>query len=73
MFDEIVDIVGASSNLFELPLSFFQKTIAVEEGFTSAPVLRLSAESLGRCRLPAATEALKLIARRNYLHYQVRF
>ncbi|KAL4742701.1 hypothetical protein BDV11DRAFT_202562 [Aspergillus similis] len=46
MFDEIVDIVGASSNLFELPLSFFQKTIAVEEGFTSAPVLRLSAESL---------------------------
>ncbi|KAL6231196.1 hypothetical protein BDW75DRAFT_49915 [Aspergillus navahoensis] len=46
MFDEIVDIAGASSNLLELPLSFFQKMIAVEEGFTSAPVLRVSAESI---------------------------
>ncbi|KAL5043019.1 hypothetical protein BDW71DRAFT_200079 [Aspergillus fruticulosus] len=46
MFDEIVAIAGASSNLLELPLSFFQKTIAIEEGFTSAPVLRVSAESI---------------------------
>ncbi|KAL5001042.1 hypothetical protein BDV10DRAFT_199606 [Aspergillus recurvatus] len=46
MFDEIVAVAGASSNLLELPLSFFQKMIAVEEGFTSAPVLRVSAESI---------------------------
>jgi glutaredoxin len=47
MFKDIVDAVGASSDLLELPLSFYQKTIAVEEGFTTAPVFRLNANSMG--------------------------
>ncbi|KAL3457013.1 hypothetical protein BJX64DRAFT_280916 [Aspergillus heterothallicus] len=46
MFQEIVDAVGASSELLELPLSFYQKTIAVEEGFTTAPVFRVNADSI---------------------------
>ncbi|KAL3486778.1 hypothetical protein BJX62DRAFT_228496 [Aspergillus germanicus] len=46
MFKDIVDAVGASSDLLELPLSFYQKTIAVEEGFTTAPVFRLNANSM---------------------------
>jgi hypothetical protein len=47
MFKDVVDAVGASSDLLELPLSFYQKTIAVEEGFTTAPVFRLNANSMG--------------------------
>ncbi|KAL2809086.1 hypothetical protein BJX63DRAFT_372012 [Aspergillus granulosus] len=46
MFQEIVDAVGASSDLLELPLSFYQKTIAVEEGFTTAPVFRFNVNSI---------------------------
>ncbi|CEN61098.1 hypothetical protein ASPCAL07763 [Aspergillus calidoustus] len=46
MFKEIVDAVSASPDLLELPLSFYQKTIAVEEGFTTAPVFRLNASSM---------------------------
>ncbi|OJJ54992.1 hypothetical protein ASPSYDRAFT_93021 [Aspergillus sydowii CBS 593.65] len=46
MFREIVDIAGASSDLLELPLSFFKKTIALEEGFSSGPVVRHNADSI---------------------------
>ncbi|BCS28536.1 uncharacterized protein APUU_70106A [Aspergillus puulaauensis] len=46
MFREIVDIAGASSDLLELPLSFFQKSMAVEEGFSSSPVIRHNADSI---------------------------
>ncbi|KAL5339988.1 hypothetical protein BJX70DRAFT_407715 [Aspergillus crustosus] len=46
MFEEIVDIAGASSDLRELPLSFFQKVIEVEEGFSAAPVFRHNGDSL---------------------------
>lgn len=48
MFREIVDIAGASSDLLELPLSFFKKTIALEEGFSSGPVVRHNADSIGQ-------------------------
>ncbi|KAI9369536.1 hypothetical protein BJX61DRAFT_519053 [Aspergillus egyptiacus] len=46
MFEEIVAIVGASSELRELPLSFFHKNFAVGEGFSSAPLLRLNDDSV---------------------------
>ncbi|KAL4960020.1 uncharacterized protein BDV14DRAFT_193313 [Aspergillus stella-maris] len=46
MFEEVVDIAGASSDLLELPLSFFQKSNPLEEGFNSAPVFRLHANSI---------------------------
>ncbi|KAL2824381.1 hypothetical protein BDW59DRAFT_180257 [Aspergillus cavernicola] len=46
MFQEVVETVGASSELLELPLSFFHKTMAVEEGFTSAPVFRHNHDSI---------------------------
>ncbi|KAL4951767.1 hypothetical protein BDW69DRAFT_196210 [Aspergillus filifer] len=46
MFEDVVDIAGASPDLLELPLSFFQKNNPVEEGFNSAPVSRLHANSI---------------------------
>ncbi|KAL4905088.1 hypothetical protein BDW74DRAFT_167840 [Aspergillus multicolor] len=46
VFEEVVDIIDASSDLLELPLSFFQKSVAVEEGFTSAPILKVGTESI---------------------------
>ncbi|KAL4803119.1 hypothetical protein BDV18DRAFT_43640 [Aspergillus unguis] len=46
MFNEVVDVAGASSDLLELPLSFFQKRLPLEEGFTSAPVFRFNPDSL---------------------------
>ncbi|KAL4925371.1 uncharacterized protein BDV17DRAFT_284050 [Aspergillus undulatus] len=46
MFEEVVGFADASSDLLELPLSFFQKTIAVEEGYNCAPVFRLNAGSI---------------------------
>ncbi|KAL4783294.1 hypothetical protein BJX76DRAFT_259744 [Aspergillus varians] len=46
MFEEVVDIVGASSDLLQLPLSFFRKANAVEESFSSAPIFRVNADSL---------------------------
>ncbi|KAL4862469.1 hypothetical protein BDV12DRAFT_190391 [Aspergillus spectabilis] len=45
MFEEIIDIAGASSDLLELPLSFFQKVIEIEEGFSAAPVFRHNGDS----------------------------
>ncbi|KAL2867246.1 uncharacterized protein BJX67DRAFT_372132 [Aspergillus lucknowensis] len=45
MFQEVVDSVGASPDLLELPLFFYQKPNAVEEGYSGAPVLRLNADS----------------------------
>ncbi|KAL4876502.1 hypothetical protein BJY04DRAFT_210541 [Aspergillus karnatakaensis] len=46
MFEEIADIAGASSDLLELPLSFFLKQIEVEEGFSAAPILRHNGNSI---------------------------
>ncbi|KKK13986.1 hypothetical protein ARAM_000212, partial [Aspergillus rambellii] len=46
MFQEIVDIAGASSDILELSLSFFQKSIGVEEGFIGAPLFRSNHRSI---------------------------
>ncbi|KAL4945276.1 hypothetical protein BDV06DRAFT_45373 [Aspergillus oleicola] len=46
MFEEVADVAGASPDLLELPLSFFQKNNPVEEGFNSAPIFRLHANSI---------------------------
>lgn len=56
MFREIVDIAGASSDLLELPLSFFQRSMAVEEGFSSSPVIRHSADSIGQYHAASAIQ-----------------
>jgi hypothetical protein len=56
MFREIVDIAGASSDLLELPLSFFQRSMAVEEGFSSSPVIRHNADSIGQYHAASATQ-----------------
>jgi hypothetical protein len=52
MFKDIIDAVGALSDLLELLLSFYQSTNIVDEGFTtapvfSAPVFRLNANLIG--------------------------
>lgn len=47
MVHELIQSVGASSEILELFLSFCQRTLAVEEGFSSAPFVKCSGDILG--------------------------
>lgn len=48
IFQEIMDITGASSEVLEYPLAFCQKTVGVEEAFSSAPMFKSNNHSIGR-------------------------
>jgi hypothetical protein len=48
IFQEIMDITGASSEVLEYPLAFCRKTVGVEEAFSSAPMFKSNDHSIGR-------------------------
>lgn len=47
MVHELIGSLGASPDILEFFLSFCQKTVAVEEGFSSAPLVKCNGDILG--------------------------
>ncbi|KAJ5160877.1 uncharacterized protein N7482_007881 [Penicillium canariense] len=46
IFQEIIDITGASSEVLEYPLAFCRKRVGVEEAFSSAPMFKSNDHSI---------------------------
>ncbi|KAJ5668871.1 hypothetical protein N7462_009941 [Penicillium macrosclerotiorum] len=46
IFQEIIDIAGASSEILEYPLAFCEKSVGVEEAFSSAPIFKFNGRTI---------------------------
>lgn len=48
VFQEIIDVAGASSEVLEFALAFCRKRVGIEEAFSSAPMFKSNGHSIGR-------------------------